>query len=92
MTREHNTEKTAGVAGGAQAGGGPAGEAGLDLSLGHFGTPEENSPRGRYLAWCLACDTCLSDTMYVDLVAMLGADPPCPGCGRSAWDFDPVTE
>ena len=73
--------------GGAKAGGSPAGEAGLDLSLGHLGTQGQGKAETTYLAHCLACDRTYSEADYQAMESRGGLDPRCPGCGRSAWDF-----
>ena len=67
---------------------GQAGEAGLDLSLGHIGTPPVER---RWFACCDACMYGMSDTDYQAAEAAAGPrdDPRCPRCNRMAWSFHP---
>ena len=66
----------------------PAGEAGLDLSLGHIGTSEEKRP---WTAVCDACQWCLAEADYLAAEKAAGPtdDPRCPrpGCGVRLWSF-----
>jgi hypothetical protein len=64
-----------------------AGEAGLDLSLGHIGTEGEKGAASAWYAYCDACGYCQVEAVYEAAEVALGLDPPCPGCGRSAWSF-----
>ena len=72
----------------AQAGGAPAGAAGLDLSLGHIGTSDEKRP---WTAVCDRCQWCLGEAEYLAAEAAAGPteDPRCPrpGCGVRLWSF-----
>ena len=74
---------------GSQAGGASlAGEAGLDLSLGHFGT---HQAARRWDALCDYCHRSMPDEDYQAAEAAAGPceDPRCPNCNRSFWSFHP---
>lgn len=90
MSQNTQTEAPAGAGEPAQAGGARAAEGGpgLDLSLGHFGTPHLER---RWDALCDYCHRSMPDEAYQAAERLAGPreDPRCPNCNKSFWSFHP---